>query len=55
MARAAEGETTDQQAVPEEEIVPLVVAEAEQVAIEAEAAILAAEAGSWRRLRGKRP
>ena len=45
VARAAEGETTDQQAVPEEEIVPLVVAEAEQVAIEAEAAIVAAEAG----------
>ena len=45
VARAAEVETTDQQAVPEEEIVPLAVAEAEQVAIEAEAAIVAAEAG----------
>ena len=44
VALAAEVEAADQQPVPEEEVVPLVVAEAEQVAIEAEAAIAQAEA-----------
>ena len=44
VALAAEVEAADQQPVTEEEVVPLVVAEAEQVAIEAEAAIAQAEA-----------